>query len=187
MASEATIANVMLVGIGEPTITSLEERTERAVTIKVVFEATRDLLLEQHIWNFAKARVKLALVAQAPLFGYRTAFKLPADFVRLINTEPKLEEYRVENGCILCDEATLSIIYIRRITDPAAMPASFRDCLSYLLGTKVAKKLTGSEGAVDKMKNYFADSLRTAKNLNAVSGGHEDIERPDAFIKARGY
>lgn len=186
MASEASIANVMLVGLGEPTITNLDERSERALTIKVVFDETRDFLLEQHVWNFAKTRVRLAVVAQSPLFGYSAAFKLPADFLRLIDTEPELGGYRVENGCILCDETTLSISYIRRITDPAAMPPSFRDALSYLLGTKVAKKLTGSEGAVDKMKAYFADSLRTAKNLNAVSGGHEDIERPDAFIKARG-
>lgn len=187
MASEASIANTMLVGLGEPTITSLDETSERALTIKVVYADALEFLLEQHVWNFAKARVRLAKVTQAPLFGYSVAFKLPADFLRLLDTDPELSEYRVENGCILCDETTLSINYIRRITDPNSMPPSFREALSYLIGTKVAKKLTGGDGAVDKMKAYFADSLRTAKNLNAVSGGVEDIERPDAFIQARRY
>lgn len=186
MASEVDIANSALIDMGEPSINSLDQVTERADAIRAVFEGQRDWLLEQHPWNFAKARVDLAPVLEPPLYGYSTAFRLPSDFLALISTEPKLQQFKVENRLLLCDEAVLAINYTRRVTNPDDMPPSFREALAALIGSKVAKKITGSDDARVKLEGFFKDRLRTAKTLNANSSGQDEPERPDLFIRARG-
>lgn len=186
MASEVDIANSALSDMGEPPINGLDQTTERAVAINSVFAGQRDWLLELHPWNFAKAREALATAVNPPLYGYATAFRLPTDYLALISTEPKLEDYRVEAGLLLCDAATLSINYTRRVTNTNDMPPSFREALAALIGSKVAKKITGSDDARVRLEGFFRDRLRTAKNLNANSSGQEEPERPDLFIRARG-
>lgn len=186
MASDVEIANSALLDMGESPINSLDQLEERAKTIKAVFASQRDWLLEQHPWNFAKARTSLAPLMDAPLYGFSTAMKLPADFLSLLSTEPKLREYRVEQGCILCDVTVLSINYTRRVENPDIMPPSFRETLAALIGSKTAKHITGSDDARVKLEALYKDRLRTAKNLNATSSGEEESERPDLFIRSRG-
>ncbi|MDP2876861.1 MAG: hypothetical protein Q8O00_11800 [Holophaga sp.] len=186
MASIVDIANSALIDMGEPAINSLDQNTERAVTIKAVFDSQLDWLLEQHPWNFAKARVALAPLAEAPLYGFSRAFQLPADFLALIDPETQLAQYRIENNQLLCDADQLSINYTRRVSNPEDMPPSFRETLAALIGSKVAKSITGSDDARVKLEGFFKDRLRTAKGLNANSSGQEEPERPDLFIRARG-
>lgn len=186
MSSDVDIANSALSDLGEPPINGLDQKTQRAIDINAVFAGQRDWLLEQHPWNFAKARENLAPVSRPPLYGYSTAFRLPSDYLALISTEPKLTDYKQEAGLLLCAEAVLCINYIRRVTDPNDMPPSFREALAALIGSKVAKKLTGSDDARVKLEGFFKDRLRTAKGLNAKSSGQEEPERPDLLIRARG-
>ncbi|MBA4358955.1 MAG: hypothetical protein C0405_14660 [Desulfovibrio sp.] len=186
MASETDIANSALIDMGEPEINSLDQIASRASAIRAVFEGQRDWLLEQHPWNFAKARACLAPVLEPPLYGYAKAFRLPSDFLALISTEPELADYRQEAGLLLCDVDALSINYTRRVANPDDMPPSFREALAALIGSKVAKKITGSDDARVKLEGFFKDRLRTAKSLNAKSSGQEEPDRPDLFIRARG-
>lgn len=186
MASEAEIANSALLDMGESPIHSLDQIEERAKSIKAVFASQRDWLLERHPWTFARARASLAPLMDAPLYGFSTAMKLPADFLSLLSTEPKLNTYRVEQGAILCDASVLSINYVRRVENPDAMPPSFREALAALIGSKVAKHITGSDDARVKLEAIFVDRLRVARNLNAISSGEEEPERPDLFMRSRG-
>lgn len=187
MASDVRIANSALLDLGESSINSLDQQSSgHARAINAVFDSVRDWCLEQHPWNFAKARVALQPLLEQPLFGYARAFKLPTDFLCLLRTEPELPEYKMESGAILCDSEALSISYIRRVTDPNLMPPSFREFLSASIGAKVAKAITGSDDKAKYMEGLAKDRLRTARSLNGPNSGDEEPERPDLYIRARG-
>lgn len=186
--SEVDIANSALGDLGAASISSLELQTGHARTIKAVFDTVRDFVLELHYWNFAKTRAPLSPVSADPLFGFSRAFVLPTDFLKLKETHPRLEqtEYRVESGKILCDESALSITYTRRVTDPNAMPPSFRECLAAYLASKIAKSVTGSDDAKTRMEALAEARLRTARRINAENAGQEEVDAPDLLIRVRG-
>ncbi len=185
MASDVDIANSALMDMKQPSISSLDQDTGSARTIKAVFEEVRDWVLEQHPWNFARARATLAQLGSTPLYGYKRAFQLPNDFLTLLGTEPDLDVYRVEDGTLLCDVETVNISYIRRVTNPRSMPPHFRAAFAAFLAAKTAATITGSEELRKYLEALAAARLSSARHANSLSSGEDEPERPCLFINAR--
>jgi len=77
MASEVEICNAALskIGIsGNNRITSLSQNTKNAKACDERYATLRDLLLEQHPWNFALKRVQLAASTEAPSYEFTYAY-----------------------------------------------------------------------------------------------------------------
>jgi hypothetical protein len=185
MSSEADIANSALLDMGQPAITSLDQNTGSARAMKAAFESVRDYVLGLHPWNFAKERVALAQKSDAPLYKFSHAFAMPNDFLVLLETFPKMREYRVEGDALLCNVSAVSITYTRRVTSVKSMPPFFRETFSAYLGAKTAKLITGSDEARKLLEALAADRLNAARHANALSSGAEEPSRPDLFIRAR--
>lgn len=183
MASDASIASDALILLGLTAIADLEQDTQSARDIRAVYEQCRDELIEEHPWRFARARVALARLAATPTWGYAYAFSLPSDCIKVIEAVPA-SPHEIEGGKLLSDEKTVSVLYVRRVKDPNAMPPLFRAALAAKLAARVAFKLKG-QSEVERMEGLFKERISKAKAANAFES--EDVEptRPDLFVSAR--
>ena len=66
MASKIDIINRALVKVGQARISSIDENSKGATSIRTVYDQVRDTLMQSYVWNFAKVRVQLAADAAAP-------------------------------------------------------------------------------------------------------------------------
>src|SRR3546814_17391527 len=98
MADVTGICNSALAKIGAARVSALDEGSKNASLCAELYEKCRDDLLRAHSWNFAMARTKLAQDAEAPAFGPRHAYALPADWARKGGVEGKRVSVRGELG-----------------------------------------------------------------------------------------
>jgi hypothetical protein len=77
------IVNLGLGRIGSNLISDIGEKTPQAIAVNAVWEYVRDEVLQAKDWRFAKTRAALTVSVTIPLYGYRFAYPLPADFLRL--------------------------------------------------------------------------------------------------------
>ena len=75
----ADIIESLDVNVGDP-----EGTVETALLCNVLFDQAFDELLRMYPWNCCTARDVPVKLAEAPAFGYTTAFQVPNDFVRLL-------------------------------------------------------------------------------------------------------
>jgi len=88
--SQASIANLALGRIGaRGTITDLNENTPNAIKVLAVWDAIFQEVLSERDWKFAKIRTELQLSPQRPLYAYRHAWAMPADFLRFVRPHRK--------------------------------------------------------------------------------------------------
>jgi hypothetical protein len=134
--------------------------------------------LELGSWNFSLVRTQLN-PATAPAFGYRCAYQLPADVVRLTYVSSTgrignpMRDYSNENGQILTDDAACYIIYVSSIAAMrlGAWPASFTDFVAADLAQRIAPKLAASDG----LKEVIA---KEHKRRKAIALGWDAQQQP---------
>ncbi|AAT38370.1 gp11 [Burkholderia phage BcepC6B] len=193
MASQVGICNRALTKIGDKRITSLDEDSKAAATLNSMYDDVLDACLRAHVWSFTKARAQLAALAEAPLFGFSYQYRLPTDFIRLLqvgqfDVYPRTDTrglFSIENGNILTDmQAPLYIRYAKRVTDPNAMDALFREAFACRLAAEACESLTQS---ATKRQGAWAEhdqAIAAAIRVNA-------IERPaqplgdDTWLESR--
>lgn len=97
--SPVGIANMSLLRIGaRGTIGSLTEQSVNAVKINTVWQMILQEVLSERDWKFAKTRAQLQKNANSPAGGYKFAYALPADFLRLCKVREIPEERRIADA-----------------------------------------------------------------------------------------
>lgn len=187
-ATDVKIANIALSHLGDYRITSLADNTEQARKVNAIYTLTRDSLLFDHPWSFAKKQATLAVNATAPTYEFDYAFDLPSDFIRLlsINEElPQTIKHEIVGSQIFISESTLDIKYVYRVTDPTKFSDGFVECLSLLLAAKLAYSITRSRGMREQLMGEFAAKLSQVAGINAQSRGSAQTARQDTWIRGR--
>lgn len=185
MASAVEIANLALQKLGEDeTLVSLDQATRAARAINQVFALVRDIVLRDHVWNFAAKRIALPALTEKPAFGPAYVYQLPADWVRVIEIQGE-PAYQVEGRQIVTDAAApLNMRYVRQITDPNLFDALFVEALSCRLAAQVAVRLTGNS---EKRKELMADYVvakAAATRADGQDNPPEDLPAGD-FLMSR--
>lgn len=178
--SNTKIANLALIKVGAKIIESLSEESPRANIMDILFEPTRDELLEGYEWNFAMKRA--ALVAKTITteedLEFDHAFHLPNDpyclrVTEMINSE---EEFKVEGRTLLTRISEVNIKYIARIEDPLEFTPSFITALWMLLASRAAGSSIKKDAQLEA--NLFAIHevlLTRAKANDGQEGTAEDF------------
>lgn len=193
MASQVGICNRALTKLGDKRITSLEEDSKAAAALNSMYDDVLDACLRAHVWSFAKTRAQLAALADAPLFGFGYQYRLPSDFLRLIQigqflVYPRTDTrglFSIESGSVLTDlQAPLNIRYTRRITDPNAMDALFREVFACRLAIESCETLTQSstkrQAAWAEHDRAIADAIR----VNAIERPSQPVG-DDTWLESR--
>jgi hypothetical protein len=82
------------------TIGSLTEQTPNAIKANVAWNMIWPSVLSEREWKCAKTRVALQQNAQSPAGGYKFAYVLPADYLRLVKPREIPEERRIADGAV---------------------------------------------------------------------------------------
>ena len=144
MASVVDICNGALNQLGATTILSLTEDSKNARLCNQRFTQVRDAVFRSHPWNCLQKRQELAADTTAPAWGFKFAYTLPADCLRLLRILDYDSNYKVEGRKILTNA-------IRRLS------SIFPDFLTAFVN-------------VSSFKRYFSScSYRTSKVSNCRS------------------
>jgi hypothetical protein len=186
MASEVGICNMALQKIGaESRIASLTEDSRNARECNTCYAEMRDAELEAHRWNFAKKRVVLTADTDSPAFGEENQFTLPTDCLRVLLPHGVNLDWEIEGGKIITrDSGPLDVAYIRRVTDPNQMPATFRELLSCRIAAQICEPITQSNAKLEAVAEFRRQALREARRTNAFQNIPADHDE-DTWIDAR--
>ena len=172
MTSIVSICNLALTRIGAQTINDLEEASSAARHCKALYEPTRDSLLENRPWRFARSRASLAALVVAGADKPREwsqVYALPSDCLKPLYIEPAsagtiplhrdcytgseywrqqipdaTPPFEVRAGRqIMTDEEDAVLIYTARIEDPTRYDPLFVEALSWRLAGDLASALKG--------------------------------------------
>lgn len=101
-------------------------------------------------------------VVGIPQFAYDFQHTPPADCLRPLSinadggqNEDDGSDFLLEKGLILCDDETINLKYIQRITDITQYPADFVTAFSYLLASYIASDTAGSSGRATELHQFF--------------------------------
>ena len=196
MASQVQIAKLALQHVGDRfDISSLTEFTPEAEQVNLIFNDTRDALLRQHPWNFAKKFVSPATVAGTVPGGWTFMYLYPTDAVRVLGItnplgrgQPPIEfevaRNAANNRVLLCDQESAEIVYTARITTTEDFDAEFTMALSYSLAAKLAMPLTGDRGIAGELEKLATIYCNSAWETDASEG--IEPAKPEAdWITAR--
>lgn len=181
--SRLSLYNAALSHCGQRGLASLNETGEPRYLLDDVW--TRGgvrYCLEQGLWNFACRTQMLDYSASiTPQFGYRRAFQMPSDVVRIKNVGQDeyflnpLLRYQYETGYIY---ANLDIIYVRYVSDDAnfgssfaSWPEAFREYVEAYFASKIIRNLTSDEVKTDALLHpktgILVMALKRAQSIDA--------------------
>ena len=83
MSARIEAVNYALQYLGEQPITSLDDDSDRALTMKSFYYIARDSVLEDANWTFATKRFTPARNAVDPEWGWNYSYTIPSDIVRV--------------------------------------------------------------------------------------------------------
>lgn len=160
MTTDADIANMALSRLGtRATVADLSENSTEARVARTWYAATRDALLRERDWNFARVRRALSLSGIAPA-GWRLSYALPADCLRFLGIDdgsvdrgaldrgvprPPVPFETVSDGAsrfVLTDEAGAVGLFTQRVSDRGRMDAGFVTAFVDRLAAHMAYPIT---------------------------------------------
>ncbi len=168
-----------------------EPTTETEATMAQWYDITRQALLREYIWRFAKARKTISRTG-SPEFDWASAYRAPNDFIRLLSVNGHTEvhqyqDYDIEGRDILLqnNNPTINIRYIRDCEDVALFDPLFKMMLAYQLAWNVSYKFTLQKGVKEDISKYLAMQEPKLATINAQERPPIRIQR-SKFLNARG-
>ena len=174
MASTVDICNGALNQLGATTILSLTEDSKNARLCNSRFTQVRDGVFRSHPWNCLQKRIELAQDTTTPAWGFKYAYTLPADCLRLLRILDYDSNYKVEGRKILSNTETMKILYVSRVTDPNEYDELLRETLSSSLAADIAFAVTSNNTTATNMYNLFQDKLKDARFVDSTEGQNLD-------------
>lgn len=159
--TEVTIANLSLNNIGvNKVISALDERNNtEAKIINAVYEHSRQYVLRDGLWTFAKRYKVLTLVEEDPTPEWLFSYRYPPDclLARFIvdpilgKKQRKPFEYEVagddQGTLLLTNQKDVQLCYTMDVTNPQRYDQMFTSVFSWHLSTKIF--------SLSKMKNVL--------------------------------
>lgn len=182
MASPSDICNVALANIGhKPEVVSIDPPDGGSYSTHCArfFAVARDMALEEHAWTFAIRRFALAEDAEAnEIQRWEHAYTIPSDIIRPLAVFPEgcadedigILPYEIEGSNLYCNEASVTLKYIARVTDTTKWTASFVDAVAWKLSVYLAGSIVkGDAGMRQFCEKMYQQVLQKAMGMNANS------------------
>jgi len=172
MASEVDIINSALNMVGATNIIARSEDSKSARVTNQRFDYVRDAVCRAHPWNCLITRRTLASDAASPTFGFTNQYTLPTDpyCLRVLRLDYLDVDFRVEGRKIHCDEDTLNLIYLARITDPNEWDQLLIESIAARLAADTAFALVQSTSLVATLYSLYETKLSEARFVDATEG-----------------
>ncbi|PWR24982.1 hypothetical protein [Zavarzinia aquatilis] len=182
--TDIDIANAALVKLGNPHLTAWEEASKAGRLIRGAYARCRNAELQRARWCFSLGRAMLPALAEAPAFGFARAFRLPIDYLSLVQiglddvgylaVGPEYRQgdpatWSIEGRDLLTDlPAPLPLRYIRRIEDPTLFHPLFDEVLAIAIALEICEALTSSTDKRESLHQDYKLARRDAARIDAI-------------------
>lgn len=185
--SSVEICNMALDYIGERAdVTSIEvpEKPNEVIMARH-YDVTRQNLLREYLWNFARAEATLARIGDGGL-DYKDRFLMPADCLRIISMGAALfeiKDYNIQGREILINGVTepssnaLQIRYMKDETEVSKFDSLFIKILALQLALNVSYKFSGKKTQSEVINQLLKQELPKATSVNSQEKKPRRIDR----------
>lgn len=177
--------------LGASSVQKTSDTSKNALECNKCYESILETVTAAHPWRHAlKISEPLAADSPAPTWGRANSFTLPSDFLNIAPDYPEdnsLEtDFEVQDGKIYTDsDAPLYIRYIAKVTDPAKMPAYFRELVAHEMALAMCESLTQSNSKKNSLVGTEVPrAWSTARRANSRQVRPQDPP-DDPFLLAR--
>ncbi|GAG38404.1 unnamed protein product, partial [marine sediment metagenome] len=162
MSARIDAVNYALQYLGEQPITSLDDDSDRALTMKSFYYIARDATLEDANWTFATRRFQPVRNAVDPVWGWTASYTIPADIVRVTTVlrdwgsnsvsgyayydfpEEMKSAHVIEGNEILSNDDPIYCLGIREMDDEGHYSPLFLEAFAAKLAYLAALPITAS-------------------------------------------
>lgn len=176
MASVTDIANAALLRVGDESIISLTDSTERARACNTAWPIVRREVLRAHSWNSVTTRTKLAALTTAPSWGFATAYELPADCLSLLEVDTD-SDWRVEGSQIVTDATgELGIRYLKDEEDTEQYDGMLTEVMVLRLAVEVCERITTTNTKREALLVEYDALLGDARSADGSESSPAEYE-----------
>lgn len=183
MASSVEICNRALVRLGEDTITSLSDDSDRARICNALYQEVLETTLSEYPWNCAIYRAELARLADTPVWDFAYAYQLPTDpyCLRVLETDLDIQDYpwQIEGRTLVTDANSVKIKYLALLDDPNNIPPLLRELIAIRLAAEACYPITGDAKLAISVWDLYARKEREAKLTDGQEGTPKRIDSND--------
>jgi len=186
--SDVAMCSRALLGLGANSISSFDEGTAEGEVSSNLYEGVRDSLLSSYPWNFATAEMRLNRLVVEPIAGFKYAYQLPVDFLRILAAgdqgESRGANYRIQEKRLHTDNSDIIVRYIFRAPEEN-FPPWFAQLLIAHLKAEFAIPITDSSSKMKDMAQLAEKAFSAAKIIDSQEAPGDVIES-NLLIGARG-
>jgi hypothetical protein len=163
--------------LGEKSITSLSDSTERARLCNLFFDDAVKTVLREHNWRCATKRQQLSRLEAAPAFGFEYQFEIPSDWIRTSELDIDEDGYKwsQEDNKILTDEESVYMKYVYFLNNPAKWDSQLTECVEAFLAYKLSLGIAGKVSYKDAMLKLYDMRLKKAKGIDSFEGTQDEL------------
>lgn len=194
--SKTAICNIALSNIGSTRIPDINEDSEPARACKLMYDPTRQFVLQDHDWGFAEKRELMALLDITPI-GFTYAYQYPSgclqarEIYQSVDGEKPIDYTIMSQDSsaslmVLTEEENATLIYTEDVTNTNMFNPSFIWALAYNLAANLAVPIAKKAALRDKMLGYYGLYMDKATLLDAKQGKYTTVQNND-FLQSRGY
>lgn len=193
MADVNSICNMALYRTGVSSlIADIDEGSKESRVCKAFFEPTRDCVLEDVDWNFARKRQALALLSAGAPTNWTYAYALPDDCIavrsivvpsaRVPSSKDRIP-YEIQGRTLLTDWPDLELIYTYRCEDMSVWTPQAASALAWALVPELAMGLVIKTDAAQQGRAAYNQVISEAIASNLQQGS--DNEPDSDFVTVR--
>lgn len=161
--------NMALDLIGQRPVSQEGESTREAETCARNWEQALQIVLARGAWTGARKRATLARVATDPAFGWTAQYELPADFLRVVETNAI--DWMVEGGRFLTDADTadtIELVYITKSPVLDRLHPELIDAIAAELAARICSGLTHDKGQAEKLAGLANERMFAAMGADGA-------------------
>lgn len=184
MSSDIDMSSNALLLIGDEPISSFTDAGAGAQAAANFYPETKKMVLSYHPWSFALKEQELSRLSQEPdrRTGYRYAYQLPTDLIRLWEMMP-YSNYKMVGEFIYSNHSSLFARYVYDAPE-SRFPAQLVKAIEYQLASEFAMSVTEDENKANFYEQKARDQLAKASNIDSQSQPQESM-KSDPFTVAR--
>lgn len=189
MSVRIDVCNYALTVLGEKPITSIEDDSDKARTLKALYYIAKDAVLEGAEWTFATRRFKPAQSSTGPEWGWSYAYPIPSDIIRVTVVDKNWTEstnfvsdtrqtrnpvdHDVEfvtgvGRAILCNEDEIFCKGVRKIDDEGIFSPLFVEAFACKLAYLAGWPITESSQKVQIALGLYGQAMKDAKSRDGM-------------------
>lgn len=206
MPSVVDIANMALSRIGNSQrISSMDEPSLQAEQCSLFYEQSRDFVLRDYPWGFARAFASLAQVEVNPDLGFEYAYAQPQDCLKIRRIVGQANMHAYFQGClemprfpeipyqvvhgqnqplIVTSVSPATLEYTMRVTAPETFDPIFVSALAWKLAAEIAPGIAKDPSAAQVAEGGY--QVQIAQAAAAMMNERQPMQRPESsFILGR--